>query len=540
MSRASADTQEVAGDAALSGAFAYDALQYRVVFGSGTLARLGDEADRLGIRHALILTTRHQRSEGERIGGQLGSRFAAAFADAEMHTPVEVTEAAVQVVDTNDIDGLIAIGGGSTVGLGKALSARTGLPQIAVPTTYAGSEMTPILGETRGGIKTTRRSQRSGSGYRDLRCRSDPGAAAGSLGIERHERDRACGRSALCSRCQSADLADGRRRHRGARRARCREFLTRRPTGAGRRDALYGAWLCGTCLGAVGMSLHHKLCHVLGGSFDLPHALTHAIVLPHVAAYNAAAAPEAMHRIARALGQPDAALGLYDLARRLNIPKRLADIGMPHAGIAEAADLAVRNPYANPRPVDRAALHGLIGRGVGWRPAVAALKPRHLRHPEGRHHMAQFDDQELTAEVHPQFRGDPEPAAEVHSDRACKIPARICPQHRSHLRGMESRHRFPDPHRPDLHARLRQEFILLSDVLGVSMLVDAVNHREREGATQTTVLGPFYVGEHKPMPHGADISAGIGGEPMFVPQPCHRSRRQTARERRSRCLARRR
>ena len=132
MSRASADVREVAGDAAPLGAFAYDALQYRVVFGSGTLARLGEEADRLGIRHALVLTTPHQRSEGERIGGQLGSRFAAAFANAEMHTPVEVTEAAIQVVETNDIDGLIAIGGGSTVGLSKALSSRTGLPQPLV------------------------------------------------------------------------------------------------------------------------------------------------------------------------------------------------------------------------------------------------------------------------------------------------------------------------------------------------------------------------------------------------------------------------
>ena len=128
MSRANADTQEVACDATRSGAFAYDAPQYRVVFGSGTVARLGDEADRLGIRHALVLTTHHQRSEGERIGGQLGSRFAGTFANAAMHTPVEVTEAAVQVVETHDIDGLIAVGGGSTVGLSKALSARTGLP----------------------------------------------------------------------------------------------------------------------------------------------------------------------------------------------------------------------------------------------------------------------------------------------------------------------------------------------------------------------------------------------------------------------------
>ncbi len=369
MSRASADTQEVACDTALLGAFAYDAPQYRVVFGSGTLARLGDEADRLGIRHALILTTPHQRSEGERIGGQLGSRFGT-FANAEMHTPVEVTEAAVQVVDTNDIDGLIAIGGGSTVGLSKALSARTGLPQIAVPTTYAGSEMTPILGETRGGIKTTRRS-------RDLVPDTVIYDVDLTLGLP-PDLSASSGMNAIAHavealyalRCESGDFPDGRGRYRGAGAGVAKNWLTRRPTGPADEMRFYGAWLCGTCLGAVGMSLHHKLCHVLGGSFDLPHALTHAIVLPHVAAYNTPAAPEAMQRIARALGQPDAALGLYDLARRLNIPKRLSDIGMPHAGIAEAADLATRNPYANPRPVDRAALHGLISRAWDGQPPL--------------------------------------------------------------------------------------------------------------------------------------------------------------------------
>jgi maleylacetate reductase len=369
MSRASANTQEIASDAARSGAFAYDAPQYRVLFGFGTVAQLGDEADRLGIRHALVLTTQHQRGEGERIGGQLGSRFAGTFANAAMHTPVEVTEAAIQVVEANDVDGLIAVGGGSTVGLSKALSARTGLPQIAVPTTYAGSEMTPILGETRGGIKTTRRS-------RDLvpdtviydvdltiGLPADLSASSGMNAI-------AHGVEALYA--FNANPVTSLMAEEGiAALARALPKILAVPSDrSGRRDALYGAWLCGTCLGAVGMSLHHKLCHVLGGSFDLPHALTHAIVLPHVAAYNTAAAPEAMKRIARALGRPDAALGLYDLARRLNIPKSLADIGMPQAGIAEAADLATRNPYANPRPVNRAALHGLIGRAWNGHPPL--------------------------------------------------------------------------------------------------------------------------------------------------------------------------
>ncbi len=130
----------------------------------------------------------------------------------------------------------------------------------------------------------------------------------------------------------------------------------------GRSDALYGAWLCGACLGAVGMALHHKLCHTLGGTFDLPHAETHTIVLPHAIAYNAPAVPDAAAKIARALGADDAAQGLYDLARRLNTKRALKDIGMPRDGIDKAADLAVTNAYWNPRPLERGAIRDLIAR----------------------------------------------------------------------------------------------------------------------------------------------------------------------------------
>jgi len=129
-----------------------------------------------------------------------------------------------------------------------------------------------------------------------------------------------------------------------------------------RGQALYGAWLCGVCLGTVGMALHHKLCHTLGGSFDLPHAETHTIILPHALAYNAPAVPEAMARIARAIGAADAAQGLYDLTRRLNAKLALRDIGMPESGIDKAADLAVSNAYWNPRPLERNAIRDLIAR----------------------------------------------------------------------------------------------------------------------------------------------------------------------------------
>ena len=139
---------------------------------------------------------------------------------------------------------------------------------------------------------------------------------------------------------------------------------------AGQDEALYGAWLCGTVLGSAAMALHHKLCHVLGGTFDLPHAETHTVILPHATAYNAPAAGEAMRRIARALGTASAAQGLFDLAQKLGAPLALRDIGMPEAGLDKAADIAVANPYPNPRTLERGAIRQLLDDAFhGRRPA---------------------------------------------------------------------------------------------------------------------------------------------------------------------------
>jgi alcohol dehydrogenase class IV len=130
--------------------------------------------------------------------------------------------------------------------------------------------------------------------------------------------------------------------------------------GRGHDEALYGAWLCGTVLGSASMALHHKLCHVLGGSFNMPHAETHTVILPHATAYNAKGSGEAMARIARALGSAGAASGLFDLARSLGAPTSLKDLGFPESGLDKAADIAVANPYPNPRPLERAAIRQLL------------------------------------------------------------------------------------------------------------------------------------------------------------------------------------
>jgi alcohol dehydrogenase class IV len=279
-----------------------------------------------------------------------------------MHTPVEVTDMAMAQGAQDKIDGVVSVGGGSTIGLGKAIAWRTNLPQIALPTTYAGSEMTPILGETAQGTKVTRRSPRIQPEtviYDVDLTLTLPVAASVTSGL-----------NAIAHAVEALYALDGNPitaliAEEGIR-AMVRALPALAQDGANptaREDGLYGAWLCGTCLGQVGMALHHKLCHTLGGSFNLPHAETHSVILPHAVAYNQRAAPAAMGRLAGALGvSSEPALALHRLAARLGAPLALRDIGLPEAGIARAADLASANPYPNPRPIERAALEDLLRR----------------------------------------------------------------------------------------------------------------------------------------------------------------------------------
>ncbi len=349
--------------------FVYHGLPSRVVFGQGTLSRLAEEIEQLGCRRALVLATPQQQEQARAVLEQLGERGVGLYAEAAMHTPVEVTERAMRVVEELMVDCTVAIGGGSTIGLGKAIALRTGLPQVAIPTTYAGSEMTPILGETRDGLKTTQRTLEvlpETVIYDVDLTLSLPAGMSGTSGINAiahavealYARDR----NPVISLMAEEGIAA---------LARSLPVITADPGNAeARADALYGAWLCGTCLGSVGMSLHHKLCHTLGGSFDLPHAETHTIVLPHAVAYNAPAAPEAMLRIARALGCKDPAAGLFDLARAVGAPTALEEIGLKTGDVERATEIATRNPYWNPREVEAQGIHRLLSHAlVGHRPA---------------------------------------------------------------------------------------------------------------------------------------------------------------------------
>lgn len=339
--------------------FTYIGLPARVVFGSGTIARLPDEVARLGIRRAMVLTTPHQEAGAREIAAMLGESAAHLFTGATMHTPVSVTEAALKLVRDLRIDGFVAIGGGSTTGLAKALALRTDLPQLIVPTTYAGSEMTPVVGETADGEKVTRSDPailpETVIYDVDLTLGLPP-AITGTSGVN------AMAHAVEALYAQNRNpITDLMAIEALGTLYRALPVVVAAPGDKdARADALYGAWLCGICLGAVGMALHHKLCHTLGGMFDLPHSELHTVVLPHALAYNAPAIPEVMARLRDTFGSDDPARALYDLAGRIGAKRSLAELGMPDSGIDAATDRALANPYWNPRPLERAALRQLI------------------------------------------------------------------------------------------------------------------------------------------------------------------------------------
>lgn len=352
--------------------FTYAALPSKVTFGSGSLAGLGAEISALGCRRALLLSTPEQAGTLEALRHTLGDLAAGIFTGAVMHTPVDVTTAAVRVATELGADCLVSLGGGSTIGLGKAIALRTDLPQIAIPTTYAGSEATPILGQTENGVKTTQRTLKVLPEVIlydvDLTLTLPTAMTVTSaMNAMAHAAEGLYARDGNPVIAMIAE--DGLRAL-----AQALPAIIAEPTNPdARSDALYGAWACGTTLGVVGMSLHHKLCHVLGGAFDLPHAETHTVVLPHAMAYNAAAAPQAMDRIARAIGAADAPNGLFDLARSLDAPVSLKSLGMPADGIDRAIELALSAPYWNPEPLEETRLRRLLENAyAGARPEQPA------------------------------------------------------------------------------------------------------------------------------------------------------------------------
>jgi maleylacetate reductase len=337
------------------GPFAFEAPANRVVFAAGAIAQLSDEVDRLGARRALVLVTPGHEAEGHTIAASLGARACGVVATARVHVPADIAAAAVVKARELAADCTIGYGGGSTIGLGKMIALELGLPQLALPTTYSGSEMTAVWGTTADGVKRTGRDPR----VLPRTVIYDPQLTVGLP-------PRVTGASGLNALAHAAEALYAPNANpittllaeeaiRALAVALPRAVRTGGDLGA-RGEALYGAYLAGYALGTSTMGLHHQICHALGGAFDLPHAELHALALPHVLRFNAPAATDALARIARALDAADAPSYLRALIAELGLPVSLAELGVPRGGLAAVAARVAQHPYPNPRPIDEASV----------------------------------------------------------------------------------------------------------------------------------------------------------------------------------------
>jgi maleylacetate reductase len=330
------------------------------VFGVGSLNSLRKEVDALGLTRVFLIADAAAAGYADRAAESLGAIVAARWNEVVQHVPVELAARARTAVDAASADGVVCIGGGSSTGLAKAIALSHRIPVIAVPTTYAGSEMTSIYGLTGGAHKQTGKDTivvpRTVIYDPELTI-GVPAAVTGPSGFN------------AIAHCVEALYGPGNNpvtsvlALEGIRAiaASLQKCITSPADLDARGDLLYGAHLAGVALGATGTALHHKACHVLGGMFGLVHGDMNSVVLPHAVAFNAPAVPEVIAAVADALGAPtgtSAAQALYDLAVACGAPTSLAEIGMPESGIALAAPQVVAETMANatinPRSIDAA------------------------------------------------------------------------------------------------------------------------------------------------------------------------------------------
>ncbi|SER79610.1 maleylacetate reductase [Psychrobacillus sp. OK032] len=350
--------------------FIYEVQPSRVLFGTRMLQQIKEECTLLNFTKVLVISTPGHIELAQKVTNLIGDN-AFVHAKAVQHVPNNSVEKAIEVLKQLNIDGLVAIGGGSPIGLAKALALHTSLPIIAIPTTYAGSEMTPIWGITENGVKTTGNNTivKPKTVIYDpeltVTLPADVTVTSGMNAI------------AHCIEALYAENAnpiistlaeDGIRKL-----VRSLPIILDNPADLNARaDAQYGCWLASTALASVGMALHHKLCHTLGGTFNLPHAATHTVILPHVVTYNQKFAPDAMKAIASAWNTAEENLGgvIFDFILSLQAPISLKKIGMYQQDLAKATELTTKNPYYNPRPIKKEAIAELLNNAYeGKRPS---------------------------------------------------------------------------------------------------------------------------------------------------------------------------
>lgn len=330
-----------------------------VVSAPGAVLELRSHLDQRGLHRAFVVTTGGRSAALVSPTALLGDSLCDVFSAAREHVPVDTIADALIRFRAARGDACIAIGGGSAIGLGKAIARATGAPLVAVPTTYSGSEMTSIWGETGDTGKRTGRDPAAKPSLviydvtLTLGLPADVSAASG-MNAMAHAVEAMYAANATEDTCVMAAesarlLAEG-----------LPGVVKKGSDLVARSAVLSGAHLAGRALEAAAMGLHHRICHVLGGTFRLPHARTHAAVLPHVVAFNAPAAARAMERIGHAIGNPDVATGLSMLNHTLGLNATLGALGLRPDDIDRAADEVTATPYPNPRTASREDVRSLL------------------------------------------------------------------------------------------------------------------------------------------------------------------------------------
>lgn len=352
--------------------FHYKALPVEVYFGVGKSARAKDILLQHGYHKVLIITTPGQKEAGHKLAEELQEICAGVYPHAVMHVPVKVAKQAIEFAKDNDIDCYLALGGGSTIGLAKAIALQTQLPIVAIPTTYAGSEMTTIYGMTENHLKTTGKDRCVlpkvviYDGELNLTLPAQISACSGMNAM-------AHAIEALYSKDKNPIISLMAIESIQALKSALPIIVEDISNISARQKASYGAWLAGVCLGSVGMAIHHKICHTLGGRYNLPHAEAHAIILAYSLHYNRNADIEAMDRLAIALkvdSREELGLEIYRLSKSLGIKMALKDIGLPKEGPAEVAQIVCDSPYYNPRDYNFDELKDLLKKAYEGLPPI--------------------------------------------------------------------------------------------------------------------------------------------------------------------------
>jgi maleylacetate reductase len=349
--------------------FVHELQSGRVVFGAGSLNSVPSEVARLGGGRVLLISDEFVKDVADEIADGLGDHVIRRVSEVVQHVPVELADAVSSVARSDRIDVVVCVGGGSATGLAKAVALRHDVQILAVPTTYAGSEMTPIWGLTAGAEKRTGRDARvlpRAVVYDPVLTYTMPPSLSAASGLN------AMAHSVEALYAQDASPIVRLIAEESIRAlAQALPRVVEQPDDPdARAEALYGAWLAGTSLGNATMGIHHKICHTLGGAYNLPHAAMHAALLPYAAAFNRHAAPEAMDALERALRADDGPAGLWDLARRIGAPTSLTDVGFDPAHVDDASAIIARANITTPRHADEVGIRRVLHAALdGSRPA---------------------------------------------------------------------------------------------------------------------------------------------------------------------------